>query len=118
MHQMTGGSLPAQTWHEIMAYAHQGVELKPIPGIGGQVPRPGVAEARRESMPEGGRPSILTRRGTEALLRVERLMDDATRALAAGREPSKTTAVQGGDERQEALAAGPERQSTGPVRGN
>ena len=33
MNQMTGGSLPAQTWHEIMAYAHQGVELRSIPGI-------------------------------------------------------------------------------------
>ena len=29
---MTGGSLPAATWHEIMAYAHQGIELKPLPG--------------------------------------------------------------------------------------
>ena len=42
MHQMTGGSLPAQTWHEIMAYAHQGVELRPIPGIG----RSGAASGR------------------------------------------------------------------------
>ncbi len=30
--KMTGGSLPAMTWHEIMAYAHQGIELKPLPG--------------------------------------------------------------------------------------
>jgi penicillin-binding protein 1A len=118
MHQMTGGSLPAQTWHEIMAYAHQGVELKPIPGIGGQVPRPGVAEARREAPADGGRPSILTRRGTEALLRVERLMDDATRALATGREPVKATDAQGGSDRQEALAAGSERQPGGQLRGN
>src|SRR5436189_290397 len=36
MNQMTGGSLPAQTWHDIMAFAHQGVELKPIPGLGPQ----------------------------------------------------------------------------------
>ena len=28
---MTGGSLPAMTWHIIMAYAHQGIELKPLP---------------------------------------------------------------------------------------
>ena len=33
MHQMTGGSLPAQTWHDIMEFAHQGVELRNIPGI-------------------------------------------------------------------------------------
>jgi len=32
MNNMTGGSLPAATWHEIMAYAHQGIELKPLPG--------------------------------------------------------------------------------------
>ena len=36
---MTGGALPAQTWHDIMAYAHQGIELKPIPGVGPQSDR-------------------------------------------------------------------------------
>ena len=46
MQQMTGGSLPAQTWHDIMAFAHQGIELKQIPGLG-----PNGA-ARR---PQGGR---------------------------------------------------------------
>ncbi|HYA80415.1 MAG TPA: PBP1A family penicillin-binding protein, partial [Methylocystis sp.] len=28
MNNMTGGSLPAQTWHDIMAYAHQGLPIK------------------------------------------------------------------------------------------
>ena len=32
--RMTGGSLPAQTWHDIMIVAHQGVEIKEIAGIG------------------------------------------------------------------------------------
>ena len=32
--RMTGGSLPAQTWREIMVVAHQGVEVKEVPGIG------------------------------------------------------------------------------------
>src|ERR1700732_4402889 len=59
MNQMTGGSLPAQTWHEIMAYAHQGVELRSIPGIASPTGRPVVAEAKQNSAPEGGRPSIL-----------------------------------------------------------
>src|SRR5262249_62077240 len=51
MHQMTGGSLPAMTWHEIMAYAHQGIELKPIPGLGPQAPTappPVVAETKKD----------------------------------------------------------------------
>jgi penicillin-binding protein 1A len=32
MENMTGGTLPAQTWHDVMEYAHQGIELKPLPG--------------------------------------------------------------------------------------
>lgn len=31
--RMTGGSLPAMTFKQLMTYAHQGIELKPIPGI-------------------------------------------------------------------------------------
>jgi penicillin-binding protein 1A len=30
---MTGGSLPAMTFKEIMAFAHTGLDLKPVPGI-------------------------------------------------------------------------------------
>ncbi|HSP26494.1 MAG TPA: PBP1A family penicillin-binding protein [Saliniramus sp.] len=33
--RMTGGSLPAMVWKEIMAYAHQDVEIAPIPGLDG-----------------------------------------------------------------------------------
>ncbi|MFL5065552.1 MAG: transglycosylase domain-containing protein, partial [Xanthobacteraceae bacterium] len=44
--KMTGGSLPAMIWHDIMAYAHQGVELKNIPGVApGSAPQAAVAEA-------------------------------------------------------------------------
>ena len=43
---MTGGSLPAQTWHDIMAYAHQGIELKPIPGLGRSPPAARAAASR------------------------------------------------------------------------
>ncbi len=31
--RLTGGTLPAQIWHEFMTYAHQSVVLKPIPLI-------------------------------------------------------------------------------------
>ena len=98
MHQMTGGSLPAMTWHEIMAYAHQGIELKPIPGLGPQAPsaRPVVAENKKDKESDTPAPasrpnSVLTKRGADALVRVERLMDDATRALAARGEPTKSS---------------------------
>jgi penicillin-binding protein 1A len=31
--RMTGGSLPAMTFKEVMTFAHQGVEIRPIPGL-------------------------------------------------------------------------------------
>jgi penicillin-binding protein 1A len=119
MGQMTGGSLPAQTWKEIMAYAHQGIELKQIPGLAPQQPTaPRVADNKKE--PADIRPiSALTRRGAEALVRVERLMDDATRALVTRSEPAKAAGGQdAGPRRADALAEAPGRQPAGTVRGN
>src|SRR5437868_1385084 len=51
--RMTGGSLPAMTWHEIMTYAHQGIEIKPLPGPGGSThPREPVrSDAAPEAIP-------------------------------------------------------------------
>ena len=37
--RMTGGTLPAMTWHNIMTYAHQGIELRPLPGSAAADPR-------------------------------------------------------------------------------
>ncbi len=122
MTQMTGGSLPAMTWREIMVFAHQGVELKPIPGLSPGSGRAVVAEGRKDGASEiaAGRPSALTRRGAEALVRVERLMDDATRALAARDRdaPSKADAQGAGAARQETFASASDQQPAGQTRGN
>ncbi|HVV63363.1 MAG TPA: PBP1A family penicillin-binding protein [Pseudolabrys sp.] len=82
--RMTGGSLPAMTWHSIMEYAHQGIELKPLPGI--PVPPPRQQQLVAEAKSKGGetplpRPTVLSKRGAEVLVRIEQAMDDATRAL-------------------------------------
>jgi penicillin-binding protein 1A len=84
MHQMTGGSLPAQTWHDIMEFAHQGVELRNIPGIAPNGSSVGKTLADTKDPLPAARPTVLTRRGTDVLVRVERMMEDATRALANG----------------------------------
>jgi penicillin-binding protein 1A len=87
--RMTGGSLPAMTWHSIMAYAHQGIEIKPLFGI--PVPKehiqPVVADAKSKSNepPPPPRPIILSKRGADILVHVERMMDDATRAMGPER---------------------------------
>ena len=81
--RMTGGSLPAMTWRQIMAYAHQGIEVKNIPGVpAGPTPAaPAVAAAQKSNEPSTPRPTMLTKRSMDVLLRVERMMDEASRAL-------------------------------------
>jgi penicillin-binding protein 1A len=100
--RMTGGSLPAMTWHKIMAYAHQGIELKQLPGLAAPQARqqPAVAEVKSKSNEPAPppRPALLTKRGADILVRVERLMDDANRALG----PARPT-VSSGKDRQAAV---------------
>ena len=43
--ELTGGILPAMTWQRLMAYAHQSIELKPIPGL----PEPFLPKAKEET---------------------------------------------------------------------
>jgi penicillin-binding protein 1A len=125
--RMTGGALPAQTWHAIMAYAHQGIELKPYPGTAAtpvatrQAPPPVVVAApapgsktSSEVLPQ--RPALLTRRGADILVRVERLMDDATRALAIRDEQGRRADTKQ-PARPDTLAA-TDRPPPSPARGN
>ncbi len=83
--RMTGGSLPAMTWHAIMEYAHQGIEIKQLPGIPVPPPRQQqqVAEAKKKNeenvLPP--RPTVLSKGGGEVLVRIERMMDKAARAM-------------------------------------
>jgi penicillin-binding protein 1A len=82
LNRMTGGSLPAMTWHEIMEYAHQGVELKNLPGL---PPNPASTAPVVASTNKGeaARPAMLTFRGARVLVDLERMMEDASRAMPA-----------------------------------
>jgi len=84
--RMTGGALPAMTWHNIMAYAHQGIELRPLPGIAAPPARQEAVSAELKQKPADvapPRPALLTKRGADILVRVEHMMDDANRDLAS-----------------------------------
>jgi penicillin-binding protein 1A len=83
LNRMTGGSLPAQTWHDIMAYAHQGIELRTVAGLGknGATVGPILDKEGRGDAPI--RPAMLTHKGLETLLQIERLMDEAGRQMTA-----------------------------------
>ncbi|HVZ53762.1 MAG TPA: penicillin-binding protein 1A [Pseudolabrys sp.] len=87
MNRMTGGALPAMAWHDIMAYAHQGIEVKQLPGVAVPPERkqPAVASAKNkkddEQQAPPPRPTLLTKRGADTLVRIERMLDEAHRAL-------------------------------------
>jgi penicillin-binding protein 1A len=87
--RLTGGSLPAQTWHDIMVAAHQGVEIKEIAGIGAGTKLPATTAANASAASKAaeakpvGPPPILTKRGADILVHVEKLFDDAATSMGA-----------------------------------
>ncbi|TAK49731.1 MAG: PBP1A family penicillin-binding protein [Xanthobacteraceae bacterium] len=93
--RMTGGSLPAKTWHDIMTVAHQGVEIKDIPGVPPASARPAsaavaaAANAARENEPAP--PPVLTHRGSGILVRIEKAMDEAAATATATPAPPLPT---------------------------
>jgi penicillin-binding protein 1A len=119
--RMTGGSLPAQTWHNIMTYAHQGIELKQIPGLPAPTgPQAKIADAAAgKSGDVAPRSPTLTKKGADILVQLERMMDDATRALVdrggANQRAEAPDAASPGQ--PDAFASASDRQGAG-VRGN
>ncbi|WCK02797.1 transglycosylase domain-containing protein [Agrobacterium tumefaciens] len=87
MNNMTGGALPAMTYKRLMDYAHQGMELRPIPGIQNPLPtgaRPqpsaevAAASANTPAMPALTRPRSLSAEATRVIRSIGRKMKEAT----------------------------------------
>jgi penicillin-binding protein 1A len=82
--RLTGGALPAQTWHDIMTAAHRGVEIKDIAGVAAPAKPTAAKDARtadNEDTANPAPPPILTRRGAEILVRVEKMLDEAGKTI-------------------------------------
>ncbi|MGO8798542.1 MAG: transglycosylase domain-containing protein [Roseiarcus sp.] len=70
---MVGGLLPAMTWHEIMLYAHQGVDIKPPYGVApAPLKAPEVAAAGQSTgdEPKARRPVGLSTRAAELITEI------------------------------------------------
>ncbi len=72
--KLTGGILPAMTFQRFMSYAHQNLDLKPIPGLEKPFPdavpesdEPKVADKSGDTPPAPERPATLTSRTTNVL---------------------------------------------------
>ena len=103
--RMTGGALPAQTWHDIMVAAHQGVEIKELPGVGmgTKLPKPPAAAgavaangAPKVLDIKPGPPPVLTRRGADILVQVEKMLDEAAKTAGNGAAERSDQARQAG----------------------
>jgi penicillin-binding protein 1A len=116
MQRMTGGSLPAMTWQAIMTYAHQGIEVKNIAGAPANPPPSATPQlgtvAVAANKDAGPRPTVLSRRGADALVRIERLMDEAASALSlavTGTPTGRQSALPGHDAFAHSAGAAPSR---------
>jgi penicillin-binding protein 1A len=100
MQDLTGGILPAMTWREIMAFAHQGLETKPPFGVAPPPPsqKPAVAQAPAQSAPEDAASRIaFSPRATRA---IHDIADLARAALRRSRASADLDRVSGSLEGQ------------------
>ncbi len=71
MNEMTGGTLPARAWHDVMAFAHQGVPPKPIVGLKPSAPpaasTPGAVAIKPLELGAPQRPAMLSKGAIDAL---------------------------------------------------
>ena len=85
LNKMTGGTLPAMTWNQVMAFAHQGVDIKPIPGVAPFPPgEPGKAVAEVKPADQAladlaiERPTLLSKKASGVLDEIGALTGDLT----------------------------------------
>ncbi len=99
---MTGGSLPAMVWQRLMAYAHQNIDLKPIPGIDhpfvdAQVAAKAEEAEKKRAEDEAAkaaaeRPPVLSSRTTQTLRDMTKLFQSAP-TLEPPAEPETLSAL-------------------------
>ncbi|CUX08440.1 transglycosylase domain-containing protein [Agrobacterium genomosp. 13] len=107
MNNMTGGALPAMTYKRLMDYAHQGMELRPIPGIQnplptGARPQPSAqvagASANTPTMPALTRPRSLSAEATRVIRSIAKKMKDASALSVTTQKVAEAAIRDGRDE--------------------
>jgi penicillin-binding protein 1A len=97
---MTGGSLPAMTFKEVLDFAHQGIEIRPIPGLDNSKPA-GVAAAKAAPAAAPGSGPVLSaatmsRRSFEVIGGITDMFRavDVPRPAAVATPPGRRAAVE------------------------
>lgn len=99
---MTGGTLPAMVWQRLMLYAHQNIDLKPIPGLDKPFVDEEIAakaeEAEKKNADEAAadaaaeRPPVLSSRTTQTLREMTKVFQTAP-VLSAPSAPETLSAL-------------------------
>jgi len=101
MNDMTGGTLPAMTWKEVMTVAHQNIELRPMPGLepeGSRVAsKAGQPTADQQAASQAYLAGTLSRRSYEVLGSIGALFQSADRPAATVTEPVPPHAAAAGN---------------------
>jgi len=94
MEKVTGGTLPAATWHDVMSYAHQGIETRPAFGLGSNAGQVAASSdpARGQTVPAGGSRAVLSPRSAAAIASITALVTDADKPRTAADGSNKTFA--------------------------
>ncbi|MCB5176312.1 MULTISPECIES: transglycosylase domain-containing protein [Microvirga] len=85
MNDMTGGSLPAMTWKEVMTVAHQNLEIRPMPGLepeSARVASKGGSATDQQAAPPAYLAGTLSRQSYEVLGNIGNLFQSVERAAA------------------------------------
>lgn len=99
---MTGGTLPAMVWQRLMVYAHQNIDLKPIPGLDKPFVDEEIAakadEAEKKNADQAAadaaaeRPPVLSSRTTQTLREMTKVFQAAP-VLSAPSTPETLSAL-------------------------
>ncbi|MFL5021221.1 MAG: transglycosylase domain-containing protein [Microvirga sp.] len=103
MNDMTGGTLPAMTWHEVMNLAHQNLEIRPIPGASPAnasriASSKGPAADQAQAPAQGFLAGTLSRKSYEVLGSIGTLFQSVDRSVTTGKAsetPRSSAAVDG-----------------------
>jgi penicillin-binding protein 1A len=90
MNDMTGGTLPAMTWHEVMNLAHQNLEIRPIPGASPAnasrvASAKGPAADQAQAPAQGFLAGTLSRKSYEVLGGIGTLFRSVDRSVTTGK---------------------------------
>jgi penicillin-binding protein 1A len=93
--RMTGGSLPAQTWREVMEFAHQGIEIKPIPGVDPNDKPPPAANKTQPVATGAIDPQVLALSANTLSRRSFEVLGGLNQLFRAAKRPARTVPIAG-----------------------